>query len=1269
MADSETSSSSTQLCLSSYQTALCIVPPTRVRNEVDRLREHHDKAFGQWPPHINIFYPFVAVQSLPQATELIRAQLIKLHFQSGKKAPRLLLDKPGLFSHHHSTTVVVTDSDANGGASYLQRLRRAISGPFRLSEDNFRPHLTIGQSRASDSPSRDYLLGKTALLPGIDWPVKELVIMVRERTKGDHQQSVMREWGSIDISGSRITQFVYPTDFCRESQLEAELSDEREPSNKGSRIESTPPECTAPTQVSTEGNTTNAFSQVGTTYQFDERDSFWKPHRLSAEVLSSDITSLSALSISSFNVLVGRVYPPLPERCSILVRTILSRAALADVLVLQEVSDTFLSRLLGDLGIRRQYPFTTHAPSDQPDIGPLPSMRNIVVLSKQAFKWESIQFHRRHKGAVILTLDSVGRRNGSSIFSVVIAAVHLTCGLTDSSVAAKMSQLQSVVSHMARTYPENPWILAGDFNLTSSALTINEALKAKSISQQAVLTLSSIETLLLDAGLMDAWHIARVEGTASDLTSRPKGEIYDLYDGEEGATFNPLENPLALETVQTDLNRPQRYDRVLVREQGLLKVSEFSQFGLPEKHDDSHVDPEFVYGSDHWGIKASFRVQETNSDAQRESMKKSLPVAPELQKAPQSLSSVADLKVFLARHGMFPTEENSTGRNVALGLLKTVLQDTPNGNTLLVESSRSNVSVTVMPVGSYALGVWTASSDIDCLCVGNISSSTFFALALQKLRRAAHGGVRITRKVVATSGKMLELEVRGVRVELHYCSATKVAETWPDALGLAPTDPVFDLPIQSLTKLQPIRDVDYLQRTITDLASFRLAHRLIKLWAVKRGIYSSRFGYLGGIHITLLLSRICKLLYREARTVTAADIIATFFGHYAHFDWAKDMVYDPFFHSQKPKYYRTAREHIVILTLHRPLINVVRTASVPSMDTLVSELKRADCLLNTANPASWPELIGGEGEDTDSPLAPAKEFLASYPSFIRIDVQYWGVSTSKGATLLGWLESRCALLFVDLSRRLPGLHARIWPARFAQNQAHTKKTDTGDEAKEPHDYQACYFIGLAKATDGPPASDPKSAQSALHSAMNDFGEKIRGDEKHFDPKTTWIDVSLAKQAQVGDFVPDGRSWVGANFADGDDDDSEEEDEDEEDESQQPNATADGPLRARTKFRPMSSSTSTQQPRAKLRPASDVLHRLRWDPVLDPADYLVGYEDRFLGVRETPLAKWKTEQTDEEFIPQHRIVYFRRKSDGVKVWDRERRLDEMFGSGVGRATVG
>ena len=54
--------------------------------------------------------------------------------------------------------------------------------------------------------------------------------------------------------------------------------------------------------------------------------------------------------------------------------------------------------------------------------------------------------------------------------------------------------------------------------------------------------------------------------------------------------------------------------------------------------------------------------------------------------------------------------------------------------------------------------------------------------------------------------------------------------------------------------------------------------------------------------------------------------------------------------------------------------------------------------------------------------------------------------------------------------------------------------------------------------------------------------------------------------------------------------------------------------------------------------------------------------------EMEVSAWKggvADVTDEEWIPQHRIMYFRKTGDeeGRRVWDRAARLDRLFGSGV------
>uniref|UniRef100_A0AAZ3RWV5 C3H1-type domain-containing protein n=1 Tax=Oncorhynchus tshawytscha TaxID=74940 RepID=A0AAZ3RWV5_ONCTS len=94
------------------------------------------------------------------------------------------------------------------------------------------------------------------------------------------------------------------------------------------------------------------------------------------------------------------------------------------------------------------------------------------------------------------------------------------------------------------------------------------------------------------------------------------------------------------------------------------------------------------------------------------------------------------------------------------------------------------------------------------------------------------------------------------------------------------------------------------------------------------------------------------------------------------------------------------------------------------------------------------------------------------------------------------------------------------------------------------------------------------------------------------------------------------------------------------------------------------SGSTKKPR--MRTADDVISRILWDPSVEPADFVVGYVDRFLGVLERPFSEfnWDTDPCDCDYsselaLPKHRIQYFTHR--GRRVWDRNNRTDRVFGS--------
>jgi poly(A) polymerase Pap1 len=217
----------------------------------------------------------------------------------------------------------------------------------------------------------------------------------------------------------------------------------------------------------------------------------------------------------------------------------------------------------------------------------------------------------------------------------------------------------------------------------------------------------------------------------------------------------------------------------------------------------------------------------------------------------------------------------------------------------------------------------------------------------------------------------------------------------------------------SLSKLKPYRDLLYTLRTLPSLPTFRLAYRCIKLWAIQHGVYSTKFGFLGGVHITLMLSAIYKRIANGFGAVSAGDLITSFFHHYAHFEWANEMVYDSFFHKNVPRYHRSAREPMVVLGFHTPNSNIAHTSTVPGVQVLVKEFSTADARLS--DPAvTWETFFRplGGAASTCELTAGAASFLDTHESYAKIDINYWGRSLAKGKSLVGWLESRALSLVI-----------------------------------------------------------------------------------------------------------------------------------------------------------------------------------------------------------------------------------------------------------------
>ncbi|KIK52687.1 hypothetical protein GYMLUDRAFT_64131 [Collybiopsis luxurians FD-317 M1] len=955
---------------------------------------------------------------------------------------------------------------------------------------------------------------------------------------------------------------------------------------------------------------------------------------------SESETLPSAVSIATYNILHDALFP-ISKRLPSLVQTIVSSEA--DIICFQEVTDDSLVTILSSPAIFSRFLYSSRHPEVV-----LENERNILLLSRYPFSWSKLDIGGKHKPAFLASFSNSPSEHGTGSKTqnkkLVLAATHLTAGRAGSSLEQKTAEMEALVNHMYETYPEDDWVLAGDMNWPENV------------------RVTPADELFEDAGHLIPY----------------------------GFTFDPSRNSLAAATMRESPD-PQRYDRVYVKRNGGWDVGRTMVFGNGD-------DPP---PSDHYGLRVDLRWKVV-VPVEAESLEEA-PVVTRLASGhkvslpPTGNLSTAELVELSTAHAWLPSAEQEHKMGSVLETLRSVICPSQHD-----QQPSSNVQIRIECVGSYALGVHTSASDVDCLAVGNVSAPTFWELARSRirqnenLRRRGGGGVdvKLRRFVKDAIVQRMDLEVGGIRVDMQYCPAQKlVGEEWKNIGSLPSDSPLFLLPVSSLITLNAYRDVLTLLKILQPpslLSAFRSAHRSLKLFLTSQGLYGARFGFLGGFHLTLLLTRVALTLVpigtELPELVEPHHLVRQFFATYAKWDWERDAVWAIPSREIKagdatgPQGYRRspAKEPMVVLSIERPLANLAFHASRNSVEVMRKAFQRADGMLEDGR--SWAEACGLEKEKE----GPVQVFLKQHKAFIKLDVHFWGGSNLKGRAVVGWLESRIVSLLVQLYAAAPSVNVRFWPARFVD----AGTVDVEDDNRGPNGF---YLFGLSPTspTSGSIKSSAESELASITQCLRSFEAELQNNEKFYDSQSTYISLSLVKRGALekdiglAKIVPDSFAWSDNGFDPVDDDDDEELDEfeDQDFESQDNQSEVSVGLRNRdlgitsasqrkkaiAASRASRATTHTPAP-TKLRTSADVMNRLLWDPVMGKNgrdEYAVGYEDRFLGIKESMLRDWVLKEVENEaFIPQHRIVYFKRVSDGEIIWDKRKKIDLVFGSGVG-----
>ncbi|KAH0469950.1 hypothetical protein IEQ34_001508 [Dendrobium chrysotoxum] len=223
----------------------------------------------------------------------------------------------------------------------------------------------------------------------------------------------------------------------------------------------------------------------------------------------------------------------------------------------------------------------------------------------------------------------------------------------------------------------------------------------------------------------------------------------------------------------------------------------------------------------------------------------------------------------------------------------------------------ARTSATILAYGSYGLGVYGPESDIDALCIGPYFASLEVSFALHfgsviwdtlkgsypfsvftlqdDFFTVLHGMLQSRSEVselhcVKTAKvPLMRFKFNGISIDFPYAQLRVVSV--PADVNIF--DPCLVIPDEtSQRSFSGLRVNQRILQLVPNLKHFQAMLRCIKLWALRRGLYSNLLGFFGGIHLAILAAFVC-LRYPNA---SISALITLFFETFSNWPWPNPVI-------------------------------------------------------------------------------------------------------------------------------------------------------------------------------------------------------------------------------------------------------------------------------------------------------------------------------------------------------------------------------------------
>ncbi|KAI9907429.1 hypothetical protein PsorP6_003645 [Peronosclerospora sorghi] len=421
---------------------------------------------------------------------------------------------------------------------------------------------------------------------------------------------------------------------------------------------------------------------------------------------------------------------------------------------------------------------------------------------------------------------------------------------------------------------------------------------------------------------------------------------------------------------------------------------------------------------------------------------------------PKDLEQSAKLQAFMEKN--FPTEsdENITRRSLILADLRSIFRQWVKQiciNKGVPEEMAVDAGGQILVSGSYRLGVNEPGADIDTICVAprHVTREDFFSSLKDIFLQ--HPKVSNLVAIEGAIVPILTFDYEEINIDLQIAILPR--NSIPENLNILDDHVLVGVDPATEKSLNGPRVTELMIKLTPNRESFISVLRIVRRWAKRRGLYSNKMGYLGGVNWCILVCFINQLY----PTAAPSTLLLRFFMVLNNWKWplaiqlCKTHDANLGLEVWNANAGHNRYQVMPILTPAYPSMNSSFNVSTQSLMVMKEEFKRGLTIVQD---------VLSKGGSEWAPLFEPSDFFAVHQHYLAVEV-YTGKKDEEQAWC-GFCESRMRKLVESLAYNPALCRLRAFPKKFPLSFLTIGEAPSAEQSNggQPSKFGVCFYVGF-----------------------------------------------------------------------------------------------------------------------------------------------------------------------------------------------------------------